>query len=706
MSAPKNTLTLSASDVAQLASVGRSTVSNWRQRHDDFPKPVAGSAASPRFDATEIRAWLNANGKEIKDLSFDRTIWSAMDLWRGIAPPEELGGLASALISWRYVSDPNSPGFDETLPAETWWPNLREVGSEGDLIRRIQHGMHSYEASHPERHPLFEAVAGSGMSNRLLQEMERRSGLLTRFLDALSSFDATRIGEAFISFQDHLTYSARRGYDEHATSPALVNLVATVAKTIPGPVHDPVAGSGRMLLAVGSQGKSRTALTGQDISVAACVEANQRALVTARENVRVRPGDVFQNDLFEPGLAQVVVMDPPYNASYHQHERLYLDPRLPYGTPPKSSMDTAWLQLALWYLGSQGRAFVLQPAGSAFQSGPAGRIRAAMLQHRTVEAVVALPGGLATQTQIPLNLWVLARSHETSDPERVLLIDLRHSTDVNADAVADALQGWRDSRLVPTKLPAGAFTIAEILADDANLTPQRWLSSTEAAPAVEEVRANVEELHRAVMQTKPLDKLNASSLAAAAQAPKLISVSDLVKAGSVMVLKANERVRETDYSSEGTPVVTGRWIRGEVESKRINLSILEGAHVITRPGDILVQNMGGLAARMDSEGGRALLSSSFQLLRLTSDSVIRPQFLAEFLATSSNHAQATGSGIQRIRLQDIKIPLLTLEEQDKVLARLAEIRHLHAAAHAVLNAATNTRQNLVEAIAAGTVRIT
>ena len=75
MSTPTNNLTISASDIAQLAGVGRSTVSNWRARHEDFPEPVAGSAASPRFDAAAVRAWLTTYGKEVKGLSADRTLW-------------------------------------------------------------------------------------------------------------------------------------------------------------------------------------------------------------------------------------------------------------------------------------------------------------------------------------------------------------------------------------------------------------------------------------------------------------------------------------------------------------------------------------------------------------------------------------------------------------------------------------------------------
>lgn len=55
--------TLTAAAIARLAGVGRAAVSNWRQRYPEFPKPIAGSAASPRFSRNEVEAWLRATGK-------------------------------------------------------------------------------------------------------------------------------------------------------------------------------------------------------------------------------------------------------------------------------------------------------------------------------------------------------------------------------------------------------------------------------------------------------------------------------------------------------------------------------------------------------------------------------------------------------------------------------------------------------------------
>src|SRR5215471_20896880 len=54
---------VAAADIARMAGVGRSAVSNWRRRYAGFPKPVAGTPASPLFALAEVEAWLRGNGK-------------------------------------------------------------------------------------------------------------------------------------------------------------------------------------------------------------------------------------------------------------------------------------------------------------------------------------------------------------------------------------------------------------------------------------------------------------------------------------------------------------------------------------------------------------------------------------------------------------------------------------------------------------------
>lgn len=691
------TPTISASDIAQLADVGRSTVSNWRNRYQDFPKPVAGESASPRFARTAVVRWLKDHDKTVKDLSLGRELWSAMNTLRGTIDPEEAGAAAADLITWRFVSDPHSPGFEEKIPTEAQWPQLSTLSLL--TAEHVQSCMNLYENLHPEHAPLFNTIHMDAH-----QQTRAHAELLAVIISAVNELEPDQLEESFGLFQDQLTRSTRRGYDSFATSDALVSLVSTLAAGTPGPVHDPAVGSGRMLLATASRGENRSVLTGQDINLAACIHANQRAMLAGHTRTRIEHADVFEADPFGQGLAQVVVMDPPYGMRNQQTDHLYLDPRLSYGTPPKSSMDLAWLQLAIWYLGIGGRAFVLQPAGSAFRGGAESRIRAAMLQGETIEAIIALPAGLASNTQIPLNLWVLARPGEVSDPDRVLMIDHTDSKNINPETVATVLAGWRKSRTVPTVLPAVAVTITELLADKTNVNPRRWVDSSVDAPDLETVRSAVESLHQAANRAPQLSKLTTESIAAGTHAPRLVSITDLEKAGSLKILRTRKALREADYGITGTPIVTSGWIQERDETRKVDLSLFKTKPTMTQAGDILLQNTGGLAARVDTEGGRVLTSTNFYLLRPLSED-LRAQFLAESLVSAQNRNQAQGTAIQRVRLQDLKIPLLPLKEQDYILTSLAEVRALHDSAAAIQTRAIETRDALVDATTAGTISL-
>jgi type I restriction-modification system DNA methylase subunit len=86
---------LTAAAIARLAGVGRAAVSNWRRRYPDFPKPIAGSPASPTFSRTEIEDWLTATGKADQLATAGRTETGTQRL----TSPDELPEISS----WREV---------------------------------------------------------------------------------------------------------------------------------------------------------------------------------------------------------------------------------------------------------------------------------------------------------------------------------------------------------------------------------------------------------------------------------------------------------------------------------------------------------------------------------------------------------------------------------------------------------------------------
>src|SRR5215470_6594604 len=98
---------LSAADIARIAGVRPSAVSNWRRRHDDFPRPVSGTDTSPRFDLMAVEAWLHAQGK-MPEIPADERLWQAFESARGVMPTGD-ALVAAGLLLYYLHCNPGTP---------------------------------------------------------------------------------------------------------------------------------------------------------------------------------------------------------------------------------------------------------------------------------------------------------------------------------------------------------------------------------------------------------------------------------------------------------------------------------------------------------------------------------------------------------------------------------------------------------------------
>ncbi|TDC97084.1 hypothetical protein E1285_04820 [Actinomadura sp. 7K507] len=103
---------VTAGDIARLAGVGRATVSNWRRRHGDFPRPVGGTATSPLFSLSDIEGWLHRNGKPFEVSVADR-------LWQRLRASGDDFQLAD-LVGWAGLHLLELRGDPVKLP----WPGI------------------------------------------------------------------------------------------------------------------------------------------------------------------------------------------------------------------------------------------------------------------------------------------------------------------------------------------------------------------------------------------------------------------------------------------------------------------------------------------------------------------------------------------------------------------------------------------------------
>ena len=214
-------------------------------------------------------------------------------------------------------------------------------------------------------------------------------------------------------------------------------------------------------------------------------------------NLGKEPGDTFIRNQHPDLRADYILANPPFNISDWWHGSLEGDPRWVYGTPPQGNANYAWLQHMLHHLRPTGRAGIVLANGSMSSSqNNEGVIRAAMVDADVVEVMVALPGQLFFNTQIPACLWFLAK--QKTRKGEVLFIDARKQgrmisrvqaelDDAAITRIAETVAVWRGEVEAGASITAypdqpgfcRSVPLSEIAQHGHVLTPGRYVGAEE-----------------------------------------------------------------------------------------------------------------------------------------------------------------------------------------------------------------------------------
>jgi len=213
---------------------------------------------------------------------------------------------------------------------------------------------------------------------------------------------ALELGVADV-FEALLTASARgfRGAGENTTPVSIARLLVALAP-IRGTVLDFACGQGTLLLsaALAAPAGERLTLVGVDINDAARRLAQVRLLVHGFE-AQITTGDSLHGNSQPGGPADLIVVDPPFGLNWRPKELAASD-HLPFGVPPRSAADLAWVQRAIGTLRRGGQALIVTSMGPLFRGGLEAEIRRRLVEAGCVRAVIALPPGLYPHTAIPV----------------------------------------------------------------------------------------------------------------------------------------------------------------------------------------------------------------------------------------------------------------------------------------------------------------
>jgi type I restriction-modification system DNA methylase subunit len=445
-----NHVLLGLGDIAEIAGVGRSAVSNWRKRHETFPAAHQTGASGDLFAADEIERWLLENGKISTGLPPARLLWSLADMLRDIWSPEQImrfyiSGLVY-LVACQRSSQLDQPEIPVDVPEELRWERLREQ-DPAERNSQIMQMVETLEGLNPPLHGLL-TLGFMQLLPPAPQAINAVFDGLQAILDAGEDIE----GELFNKILEQFS-TLDRFSQQHATSDDLARLMTALVGPGGPVILDPAVGRGGLLLLA----VLATELPPENLR-AVGLDIDQEVVTTARAWFFIydRPADLSVGNVLRMPhqalpKADTVLLDPPYGLRDWGDAELYRDENWAHGAPPPRSADFAWLQVALAALADGGRAVVSLQAGSASRTGREQRIRESMVKTGHVEAVIHLPSHLRMDMSLPLVLWILRGTAQPGTP--VLLINAskigtagrtsRELTEDDVRSITDVVGRWR-----------------------------------------------------------------------------------------------------------------------------------------------------------------------------------------------------------------------------------------------------------------------
>jgi hypothetical protein len=623
---------------------------------------VGGTPTSPSFDAQEVERWLRRHGR-LHQAGTEQWAWRHIESHQPAAQISDVLAVAGAFLLVRA---------DQTTSAHAGLPTPRQLTTR---LRAID----------LELAAMVAALVPKQWTSQL-----------TTLLETLDQLTIELGAEPAFEYLHGQYVSSAQSLSGLAGTPDTVAEVMLALGGSGARTFDFTSGTGSILRMAADRALRSGSLTrcyAQEINPQYAlitllrlwfVHLRTRRTVPDAEPPVVRVGDSLLADALPDLRADVVVANFPFAVHDWGHDRLAYDPRWIYGLPPRTEPELAWVQHALAHLRPGGTAVVLMPPAAA--SRPAGRrVRAELIRHGALRAVIALPAGLMLPTGIGLHVWVLTHP----DPQQphagdLLVVDAAASSGRPlADVVGTAWGTYRSDQY--TELPGlhRAVPAIEVLDDQVDLTPQRHLpqaGNLAANPA--QIIAKIDEFDQLLDHMRALlPSVRGVQEAPLRNAPQA-DFADLIRSGSISIARAPSRSRSTSATIDAAVLTAADILSGgPATGSAARADDEPGPRV--HPGDILIPAIGRkISARVATpKQVGAELGPGAQLIRVD-PTRFDPWFVAGVISRTDNmriagRASSTANGALRIDLKRLTIPVVPLDQQQvygQAFRQLAEFR--------------------------------
>ena len=312
------------------------------------------------------------------------------------------------------------------------------------------------------------------------------------------------LGHVYEYFLGQFALAEGKKGGQFYTPKSIVRLIVQILQPFRGRVYDPAMGSGGFFVQSEQFIKDHKGTIG-NVSIY-CPEYNHTTWQLAAMNMVIRslefnfgnePANTFTNDQHPDLRADFIMTNPPFNMKEWDTGVSDDDPRWQYGRPPTGNANFAWMQHMIYHLAPNGSMALLLANGSmSSNTNTEGAIRRALVENDLVECMVALPGQLFTNTQIPACIWFLTKNKKqrnslTDRTGKLLFIDARNrgymkdrvlrdfkQEDINK--IAGTFHNWQKGEGYEDE--AGfckSATLEKIAKHDYVLTPGRYVGAPE-----------------------------------------------------------------------------------------------------------------------------------------------------------------------------------------------------------------------------------
>ncbi|EOW9552508.1 type I restriction-modification system subunit M [Vibrio fluvialis] len=417
---------------------------------------------------------------------------------------------------WKFLQD-NGPmvigGADLVIDGKT-----KKITSVGHLIDNALEGIE--RDNQKLKGVLNKHYAALKIDQAKLNELINLIATIPFNHKSLNSKDI--LGHIYEYFLGQFALAEGKKGGQFYTPASIVSLIVEMIEPFEGRVYDPAMGSGgffvqseKFIERRANQKEIDPLTQKQRISIYG-QEYNYTTWQLAAMNMAIRgldydfgkePASTYTNDQHPDLRADFIMANPPFNMKEWNTGVDDNDPRWVYGTPPSGNANFAWMQHMLYHLAPDGSQALLLANGSmSSTTNNEGEIRAALVENDLVECMVALPGQLFTNTQIPACIWFLTKNKKARTDKsgrklrdrkgEVLFIDarnlgfmkdrvLRDFTRDDIQKVADLYHAWKTGAEVngiAYEDQAGfckSATLEEIKKHDFVLTPGRYVGAAE-----------------------------------------------------------------------------------------------------------------------------------------------------------------------------------------------------------------------------------